>query len=107
MHSKLMVLIIVNGVNFIIKQLSYFLIIQERIKALHIEYSQPPDGSSIPVVVDENQLFYETVGGHYSMNKIYGLDSSRDIYYEPSCSVAAHFSNSSHPNREDYEKLET
>ncbi|KAK1356371.1 hypothetical protein POM88_049627 [Heracleum sosnowskyi] len=55
----------------------------------------------------ENQLFYDAVGGQNSKNRIYGLGSSYDLFYAPSSSTIAHFSNSSHPNSQDYEKLQT
>ncbi|KAK1359004.1 hypothetical protein POM88_043478 [Heracleum sosnowskyi] len=79
----------------------------EKIKSLRAERSQPADGSSTPQPVDENQLFYDAVGGRNSRNKIYGLGSSQDLFYAPSSSTIAHFSNSSHPNSQDYEKLQT
>lgn len=79
----------------------------ETIKALRAERSQPADGSSTPQPVDENQLFYDAVGGRNSRNRIYGLGSLQDIIYAPSSSRIGHFSNSSHPNTQDYEKLQT
>ncbi|KAK1404066.1 hypothetical protein POM88_003671 [Heracleum sosnowskyi] len=54
----------------------------------------PEDGSSF-------------VSGRNSRNMIYGLGSSQDLFYAPSSSTIAHFSNSSHPNSQDYEKLQT
>ncbi|KAK1357109.1 hypothetical protein POM88_050365 [Heracleum sosnowskyi] len=79
----------------------------EKIKSLRAERSRPADGSSTPQSVDENQLFYDAVGGRKSKNRIYGLGSSQDLFYAPSNSTIAHFSNSSHPNSQDYEKLQT
>ncbi|KAK1387060.1 hypothetical protein POM88_015238 [Heracleum sosnowskyi] len=79
----------------------------EKIKSLRAERSRPADGSSTPQSVDENQLFYDAVGGRNSKNRIYGLGSSQDLFYAPSSSTIAHFSNSSHPNSQDYEKLQT
>ncbi|KAK1361058.1 hypothetical protein POM88_045532 [Heracleum sosnowskyi] len=52
----------------------------EKIKSLRAERSRPADGSSTP---------------------------QSDLFYAPSSSTIAHFSNSSHPNSQDYEKLQT
>ncbi|KAK1398300.1 hypothetical protein POM88_008163 [Heracleum sosnowskyi] len=79
----------------------------EKIKSLRAERSRHADGSSTPQSVDENQLFYDAVGGRNSKNRIYGLGSSQDLFYAPSSRTVAHFSNSSHPNSQDYEKLQT
>ncbi|KAK1365019.1 hypothetical protein POM88_040580 [Heracleum sosnowskyi] len=80
---------------------------KKKIKSLRAERSRPADGSSTPQSVDENQLFYDAVGGRNSKNRIYGLGSSQDLFYAPSSSTIAHFNNSSHPNSQDYEKLQT
>ncbi|KAK1364304.1 hypothetical protein POM88_039865 [Heracleum sosnowskyi] len=40
----------------------------EKLKTLRAERSQPIEGSSIPQPVDENQLFYEAVGGRNKKN---------------------------------------
>lgn len=81
--------------------------IYEKIIALRVERSRPADGSSTPQVVDENQLFYDAVGGRNSRNMIYGIGSSQDIFYGPSSSTIAHLNNSSHPNSQDYQNLQT
>ncbi|KAK1402563.1 hypothetical protein POM88_002168 [Heracleum sosnowskyi] len=79
----------------------------EKIKALCDERSRPVDGSSTPRPVDEKQLYYDAVGGRYSGNMIYGIGSSQNLFYAPSSSTIAHISNSSYPNSQDYEKLQT
>ncbi|KAK1400259.1 hypothetical protein POM88_010122 [Heracleum sosnowskyi] len=56
----------------------------EKIKSLCAECSRPIDGSSTPQPVDEKQLFYDTYGGR----------NSRNLYYPPSSSTLANFSNS-------------
>ncbi|KAK1402917.1 hypothetical protein POM88_002522 [Heracleum sosnowskyi] len=81
--------------------------IYEKIKALRDERSRPIDGSSTPQPVDENQLYYDAVGGRNSRNKIYGIGSSQNLFYAPSSSTIAHISNSPYPNSQDYEKLQT
>ncbi|KAL8115495.1 hypothetical protein AgCh_022119 [Apium graveolens] len=70
---------------------------------LRSEGSQPTDDSLTPLAVDENQLFYDVVGGRDSRNRVYGLESSHDIYYEPSSSTLSHFISSSYPNHQDYQ----
>ncbi|KAK1391806.1 hypothetical protein POM88_010862 [Heracleum sosnowskyi] len=81
--------------------------IYKKIKALRDERSRPVDVSSTPRPVDENQLYYDVVGGRNSRNKIYGIGSSQNLFYAPSSSTIAHISNSSYPNSQDYEKLQT
>ena len=80
--------------------------IQEKLKTLRNERSQPSDGSSIPQLIDENRLFYDAVGGRNKRNRIYGIGSSHDTFYEPSSNVISYFS-SSQPNIQDYQKLQT
>ncbi|KAK1379955.1 hypothetical protein POM88_026699 [Heracleum sosnowskyi] len=79
----------------------------EKIRALRAERSRPIDGSSTPQLVDENQFYYDAVGGRNNRNRIYGIGSSQDLFYAPSSSTIAHINNSSHPNSQDYEKLQT
>ncbi|KAK1378583.1 hypothetical protein POM88_025327 [Heracleum sosnowskyi] len=81
--------------------------IYEKIKALRDERSRPVDGSSTPRPVDENQLYYDALSGRNSRNKIYGIGSSQNLFYALSSSTIAHISNSSYPNSQDYEKLQT
>ncbi|KAK1403709.1 hypothetical protein POM88_003314 [Heracleum sosnowskyi] len=76
--------------------------LHEKIVNLRAERSQPTDGSLVPQSVDENKLYYDAVGGR---NKIYGLGSTQNIYYEPSCNDISQ-STSFQPNVQDYQKLE-
>lgn len=75
----------------------------ETIVNLRAERSQPIDG--VPQSVDENKLYYDAVGGRNEKNRIYGLGSTQNIYYDPSSSDLSHFS-SFQPNAQDYQKLE-
>ncbi|KAK1389980.1 hypothetical protein POM88_018158 [Heracleum sosnowskyi] len=79
----------------------------EKLKVLRVEHSQPIEGS-IPQPVDENQLFYEAVGGRNKRNRIYGIGSSHDIFYESRSNVVSYYNSSStsQPNIEDYQKMQ-
>ncbi|KAK1368587.1 hypothetical protein POM88_034679 [Heracleum sosnowskyi] len=79
--------------------------LHEKIVNLRAERSQPTDGSLVPQSVDENKLYYDVVGGRNEKNMIYGLGSTQNIYYEPSCNDISQ-STSFQPNVQDYQKLE-
>ena len=79
---------------------------QEQLKTLRAKRSQPVDGSSEPQPVDENKLYSDVVGGRNKRNRIYGLGSSQDIFYEPSSSTIARLS-TVQSKSQDYQKLET
>ncbi|KAK1357992.1 hypothetical protein POM88_051248 [Heracleum sosnowskyi] len=80
--------------------------IAENIKTLRAERSKPVDGSSVPQPVDDLMLYYDTIGGRNKRNRIYGIGSSVDIFYEPNGNTSYHFS-SLEPNTQKYQKLET
>ncbi|KAK1373785.1 hypothetical protein POM88_029978 [Heracleum sosnowskyi] len=77
------------------------------IKETERKLRRKSEPSVLSVLVDENQLYYDAVGDRNSRNMIYGIGSSQDLFYAPSSSTIAHISNSSHPNSQDYEKLQT
>ncbi|KAK1377005.1 hypothetical protein POM88_033198 [Heracleum sosnowskyi] len=80
--------------------------IAENIKTLRVECSKPVDGSSVPQPVDEIMLYYDAIGGRNKRNRVYGIGSSVDIFYEPNGNTSSHFS-SLEPNTQKYQKLET
>ncbi|KAK1370788.1 hypothetical protein POM88_036880 [Heracleum sosnowskyi] len=76
------------------------------INTLRVERSKPVDGSSVPQPVDEIMLYYDAIGGRNKRNKVYGIGSSVDIFYESNGNTSSHFS-SLEPNTQKYQKLET
>ncbi|KAK1381748.1 hypothetical protein POM88_019483 [Heracleum sosnowskyi] len=78
---------------------------KENIKTLRAERSKPVDGSSVPQPVDDLMLYYDAIGGRNKRNRIYGIGSSVDIFYEPNGNTSYHFS-SLEPNTQKYQKME-
>ncbi|KAK1369544.1 hypothetical protein POM88_035636 [Heracleum sosnowskyi] len=80
--------------------------IAENIKTLRAERSKPADGLSVPQPVNEIMLYYDAIGGRNKRNRVYGIGSSVDIFYEPNGNTSSHFC-SLEPNTQKYQKLET
>ncbi|KAK1365179.1 hypothetical protein POM88_040740 [Heracleum sosnowskyi] len=80
--------------------------VYKRIKELRELRSQPLEGSSEPQHVDEDQLFFDAVGGLDNRNRIYGLGSLQNIIYgsQSSCNIATSRYNSNF--NDDYHQMQ-